>query len=295
MNIKLLSRIVGCGIALGTLLPVAATAQTPIWKRQLGTSDYNSSSGVAVDTRGNTYISGVTFGSLAGANQGSIDAWVAKYNNTGKLVWKQQLGTSDYDSSFAVAVDTYGNAYISGTTAASLAGANQGGSDAWVAKYNNSGKLVWKRQLGSSGDDESYGVAVDTYGNVYISGYTTGALAGAKQGGSDAWVAKYNSSGKLVWKQQLGSSEYDTSSGIAVDTYGNVYISGETDGALARALQGYYDAWVAKYNSDGKLIWKQQLGTSNEDVSFGVAVDTIGNLYISGITDGALAGANQGI
>ena len=282
------------GLLLVTLLPVPVEAQTLSWKRQLGTSGYDQSNGVATDSDGNVYISGYTKGSLAGANQGSYDAWVAKYNSAGTLLWKRQLGTSSYDESRGVATDSKGNVYISGETAGSLAGANQGYNDAWVAKYDSGGTLVWKRQLGTSNVDQSNGVATDSKGNVYISGFTQGSLAGANQGYNDAWVAKYDSGGTLVWKRQLGTSDVDQSNGVATDSKGNVYISGYTYGSLAGANQGYNDAWVAKYDSGGTLVWKRQLGTSTYDYSSGVATDSKGNVYISGYTYGSLAGANQG-
>ncbi len=84
MNIKLglqfCTHMVFCGLSLATLLPVPVQAQTLSWKRQLGTSGIDTSSGVATDSKGNVYISGGTYGSLAGANQGDFDAWVAKYS-----------------------------------------------------------------------------------------------------------------------------------------------------------------------------------------------------------------------
>jgi uncharacterized delta-60 repeat protein len=330
-----------------TFLPLPAQALPPQveWIKQLGTSGYDDSYGVATDSNGNVYISGFTTGALAGTNKGSYDAWVAKYNSSGSLLWKQQLGSSDIDGSSSVATDSSGNVYISGATYGNLAGTNKGSYDAFVAKYNSGGKLLWKKQWGTSGydesssvatdssgnvyisgrieatlenfdvfvakynssgsllwekqlgtssDDNSWGVATDSNGNVYISGLTEGALAGTNKGEYDAWVAKYNSSGKLQWKQQLGTSEYDYSYGVATDSSGNVYISGSTNGALAGTNKGEYDAWVAKYNSSGKLQWKQQLGTSGGDESRGVATDSSGNVYISGLTEGALAGTNKG-
>lgn len=123
------------GLLLVTLLPVPVAAQTLSWSKQLGTYKYDSSNGVATDSDGNVYISGDTTSALAGANQGYYDAWVAKYDSGGTLVWKRQLGTSFYDRSYGLATDSKGNVYISGDTEGSLAGTIQGYSDAWVVKY----------------------------------------------------------------------------------------------------------------------------------------------------------------
>ena len=299
IKIRLRQEIFVFGLLLGALLPVPAQTQTLSWKRQLGTSGNDVSYGVATDSNSNVYISGYTDGSVDGANQGSLDAWVAKYNISGTLVWKRQLGTPAKDVSYGVATDSNGNVYISGDTDGSIDGSNQGLTDAWVAKYNTSGTLLWKRQLGTSTNDMSRGVATDSKGNVYISGFTAG-LGSTNQGSWDAWVAKYNTSGTLVWKRQLGTSVDDVAKGVATDGNSNVYITGFTQGSLAGAfqgggLEGTYDAWVAKYNSSGTLVWKRQLGTSSTDTSNGVATDSSGNVYISGQSYGSLGDSNQGL
>lgn len=144
----------------------------------------------------------------------------------------------------------------------------------------------------------SQGVATDSNDNVYITGGTTGFVGKVNSGGSDAFVAKYNSAGTLEWKHQLGTSTYDNAFGLATDSLGNVYISGETSGSLGGAFIGTdreaYDAWVAKYSTTGKLVWKQQFGTSSFENSTGVATDETG-IYISGGTTGSLGGARQGL
>jgi hypothetical protein len=112
-----------------------------------------------------------------------------------------------------------------------------GRGDAWVAKYkvgpNGATQVLWKKQLGTSTFDYSDGVATDSQGNILISGSTYGVLAGSNKGENDAWVAKYSPEGTLLWTKQLGTSDTDSSSGVATDSQGNVFISGTTGGALA--------------------------------------------------------------
>jgi uncharacterized delta-60 repeat protein len=266
-----------------------------LWKKQLGTSDDDSSYGVATDSQGNVFISGATGGALAGSNKGDSDAWVAKYSPEGTLLWTKQLGTSEYDSSWGVATDSQGNVFISGATGGALAGSNKGYRDAWVAKYSPEGTLLWTKQLGSSEYDSSWGVATDSQGNVFISGDTTGALAGSNKGDSDAWVAKYSPEGTLLWKKQLGSSNLERSLGVAIGSQGNILISGVTADSLGGEIEGYFKAWVAKYSPKGTLLWKKQLDSLGFDSSsLGVATDSQGNVFISGVTEGALAGSNKG-
>ncbi|MBW4588836.1 SBBP repeat-containing protein [Aetokthonos hydrillicola Thurmond2011] len=264
------------------------------WTRQFGTSGDDESFGVAVDGAGNVYITGYTNGSLAGNNSGKSDAWVAKYDKSGAQIWKKQLGTAGNDAAYGIGVDSAGNVYISGTTEGALKGTNSGGYDVWLAKYDSSGVQKWLQQFGTSTDDGSNGITVDNSGNVYVTGYTTGALGGASNGNTDAWVAKYDNNGAQKWLKQLGTSGDDESNSVAVDSAGNVYITGYTEEGLGGGNSGKSDAWVAKYDSNGTQKWVKQLGTSEKDQSNSVAVDSTGNVYITGDTEGALGGPNSG-
>ncbi len=279
------------------VLSSPAFAEAPYevtWARQLGTSGWDEGMSVAVDSNGNAYICGYTDGSLDGNNAGLGDSFLAKYDSSGTWLWTRQLGTSADEYSTSVAVDSNGNAYISGETYGSLDGNSAGGVDAFLAKYDGSGALLWTRQLGTSGNDSSASVAVDSVGNAYISGWTDGSLDGNNAGGNDAFVTKYDSSGVWQWTRQLGSSSWDRSESVAVDSNGNAYITGWTDGSLDGNSAGQQDIFLAKYNSSGVWQWTRQLGTSASDYSYSVAVDSADNAYISGYTRGSLDGNSAG-
>ncbi len=207
--------------------------------------------------------------------------------------WIEQLVISGDDDSRGVATDSNGNVYISGSTDGNFDGVNAGSYDAWVAKYDAQGNWLWTQQLGTSEYDGSEGVATDSNGNVYLSGYTGGSFDGTPNVGiSDAWVAKYDGQGNWLWTQQIGTSSIDNSLGVATDSKNNVYISGSTDGSFEGVNAGENDAWVAKYDDLGNLLWTQQLGTTREDLSWGVATDSKDNVYISGFTEGSFDGVN---
>ncbi len=270
------------------------SAGTPVWSRQIGSSSYDESNSVAVDASGNAYISGYTYGSLGGPNAGDADAFLTKYDSAGNVLWSRQIGTSSADESYSVAVDASGNAYISGSTYGSLGGPNAGSTDAFLTKYNSTGNVLWSRQIGTPSGDISQSLVVDALGNTYISGSTGGSLGGPNAGDSDAFLTKYNSAGNVLWSRQIGTSNSDYSSSVAVDASGNAYISGWTLGSLGGPNAGNADAFLIKYNSVGNVLWSRQIGTWTYDRSWSVAVDALGNAYISGYTGGSLGGPNAG-
>jgi hypothetical protein len=267
-----------------------------LWTRQIGTSSLDVSMGVSADALGNVYISGYTSGSLCDPpNAGGVDAFVSKYDTSGNLLWCRQLGSSGDDYSFGASADGLGNVYMSGYTSGSLDGPNAGPHDAFVTKYDAAGNLLWTRQLGTSVNDYSLGVSADGLGNVYFSGQTSGSLGGPNAGSEDAFLTKYDASGNLVWSRQLGTSAHDTSYDVSADGVGNAYISGYTNGSLDGPNAGGVDAFVSKYDSSGNLVWTRQLGTSDDDWSYRVSADEIGNAYVSGTTFGSLAEPNVGL
>jgi len=103
----------------------------------------------------------------------------------------------------------------------------------------------------------------------------------------DLFVVKYNSSGTKQWTKQLGTSYYDVARGVATDSSGNVYVTGDTYGGLdGNTSAGYYDLFVVKYNSSGTKEWTKQLGSAKNDSAKGVATDSSGNVYVTGVTYG---------
>ena len=166
--------------------------------------------------------------------------------------------------------------------------------DAWVIKLDGNGHRLWSRQPGTSIDDIGYGVATDTDGNVYVVGLTGGALGGPNKGGDDPWLIKFDGDGHRLWSRQPGTSTYDIAYGVATDTDGNVYVVGETYGALGGPSKGLLDAWLIKFDGDGHQLWSRQPGTSEVDDAKGVATDTDDNVYIVGSTFGALGGPSKG-
>jgi hypothetical protein len=272
-----------------------ASAGSLLWARQLGTGPGDEGVGISADALGNVYVAGLTYGNLAGTNAGLTDVFLAKYDASGTLQWTRQFGTSNYDDGLSVSADGLGGVYIAGRTQGNLDGTNAGNTDAFLRKYDAAGTVLWTRQLGTTGFDESTSVSADALGNVYISGETEGSLGGPNTGSYDAFVSKYNSSGALQWTRQTGTSQFDDSNGVETDGLGNVYLLGNTNGSLSGPNAGNTDTFVRKYNAAGTLLWTRQFGTSSTDYSMGISSDSLGNLFVSGITWGSLGGPNAGV
>jgi hypothetical protein len=284
----------------------------------LGGLNNDSANSLAVDSQGNTYLTGITsstnFPSQNGLQTayggGASDVFVSKINAAGTaLVYSTYLGGNGADWGTGIAVDSAGNAYITGGTGSSnfptqnaLQAANAGGADAFVAELNATGTaLVYSTYLGGNGADWGTGIAVDGAGNAYITGSTgssnfptQNALQATSGGGSDdAFVAELNATGSaLVYSTYLGGNGADWGTGIAVDGAGNAYITGgtgstnfPTQNALQAANAGTANAFVSKINAAGTaLVYSTYLGGSNYDYASGIALDSAGDAYVTGFT-----------
>jgi hypothetical protein len=224
------------------------------------------------------------------------------------LSYSTYLGGNGGDSGNAIAVDSGGNAYITGSTASpnfptknALQPALGGGNNAFIAKLDPTGSaLVYSTYLGGNSGDFGNAIAVDASGNAYVTGETAStnfptknALQSASGGSLDAFVAKLDPTGStLIYSTYLGGSGGDLGNGIAVDGAGNAYITGSTaspnfptKNALQPALGGGSDAFIAKLDPTGSsLVYSTYLGGSSSDSGGGIAVDASGNAYVTGET-----------
>jgi hypothetical protein len=305
------------------------------WIRQLGAttavpganpSGWDTCNGVAVDASGNVYCAGSTTGGLGEANAGSLDAFILKLNSSGAIQWIRQLGASTVvaggnktsaDVCNAVAVDASGNVFCGGYTAGSLGEANGGSYDAFIMKLNSAGTLQWVRQLGAtagsginaSGADYCSSLALDSAGNAFCGGSTTGSLADVAGGNGDAFGMKVSAAGVLQWVRQIGASAIvagsdksgtDSCNGIAVDASGSVYCAGSTTGSLGDIAGGNGDAFLLKLDQNGSMQWLKQFGQTTKasaggdnsmfETFYSVALDGAGNAYAAGEACSAFAG-----
>ncbi len=245
---------------------------------------YEGDPGIAVDGSGNAYVTGNTnagdFPTTPGAfdttidiGSGGEDAFVTKLNAAGSaLIYSTFLGGSADDDGVGIALDSSGNAYVTGRTKSSNFPTTPGafdtsyssGYDTFVTKLNSDGSaLIYSTFLGGYYDDYVMGIAVDGSGNAYVTGWTNSWNFPATPGALDttlniidAFVTKLNAAGSaLAYSSLMGGSDWDQGSGIAVDSSGNVYMTGwtgsndfpTTPGAFDTALNASYGGFVTKF------------------------------------------------
>lgn len=290
----------------------------------LGGTGFDQGYGIAVDAAGNTYVTGAAstggFPTTPGAFQNSgSGSFVAKLNPAGTALIYSTLINGAHETT--IKVDGAGNAYLTGyagagfpTTAGAYQTGLRGGFDAFVAKLNPQGSgLAYSTLLGGGFDDLARDIAIDSAGSAYITGWTAcraptcdfptlHAFQPAYGGGNnDAFVAKLNPSGTgLLYSTYLGggatlNSTDDWGEGIAVDSAGSAYVTGYsfspdfpiTAGTLG-SYKGSLDGFVTKFAPDGATVaYSTYLGGVDYDQPTAIAVDAIGNAYITGLTDGA--------
>ncbi len=301
------------------------SGSTLVYSTYLGGNGEDQGNGIMVDGAGNAYATGHTsstnFPVTPGAFQttllsGAGNSFVTKLNPTGSsLLYSTYVGGSGNDMAEAIAVNAAGNAFITGATTSPnypvTPGAYQtvyGATSSWdvfVTELNPAGSaLVYATYVGENNNDAAYGIALDATGDAYVIGSTggnfpttAGSLETAYPGDiGDAFVTKLNPTGTaLIYSTYLGGIGNTHGGGIAVDGSGNAYATGDTAGAFpttAGAYQTVYgggasDGFMAILNPQGTaLVYSTYLGGSGGDSSFKVALDSIGNIYLTGFSTG---------
>lgn len=315
-----------------------ATGSSVLYSSYLGGEVEDAGYGVALDSGANVYLTGLTYSTLFPVTTGALqptfggagDAFVAKMNlnasGSASLLYSTYLGGSGLDQGSGIAVDSNGNAYVTGLTNSATFGfipngfqkTNAGEGDAFVAKLTTTGALSYFTFLGGSHSDAGTGIAVDSSANVYLTGTTVstdfptaGAVFQPVYGGgnADSFVAELDQAGQtLVYSSYLGGTNTELASGIAVDTSGNAYVTGQTcseDFPLANPLQavpgGNCDAYVAKvsildgfaFNPAGLVFSAQSLQTTSQPqtvtLTNGDKVYSISSITLAGNDPGDFA------
>ncbi len=273
-----------------------------LWATYYGAGSNESAYGCDVDASNNVY--------MAGRNQSG--AILFKFNANGLHQWHVSMGSSSYDFGRACATDASGNVYLSGETTATSGIATPGShqtvfgggtnSDAFLAKYDGNGNLLWATYYGGNNEDFGYGCDTDPSGNVYLAGATRSASGistsgshqatmGASSGGAkDAFLVKFNSNGVRQWGTYYGAAGDDYGYACTIDLYGNIFLAGTTSSSSNIATAGSYqashggiaDAYLVKFTTSGSRIWGTYVGGADYDEGFACTTDGSGNAYLAG-------------
>lgn len=294
-----------------------------LWSTYLGGGEEGTAdwvTGIETGPDGSVYVTGATraadfpvFGGFDNTFNGETDAFVARFSADGELLWSTFLGGSEADEQYpfqqnagpAIAVDQAGAAYITGATESSdfpTSGAFDdtlnGLSDAFVAKIDADGRLVWSTLLGGGHTDSGTNIEIDGYGNVHIVGTTssedfptTGWSDVGAGGSTDAFYARLSGDGQLQVTCLIGGSEFDHANALVLDDAGNIVIVGATSsndfpttGYQISSIPDSTTAFILQLNPEGNVLWSTFLGGSGGGSALDVASAPGGDLYVVGGT-----------
>ena len=302
-----------------------------LWAKVITSEADDYSVPIKVDKFNNLYASGIFGGSqidlgngisLQNNNMDTKDSYIAKYNTDGVCLWAQKIGGYDYDQITDLAIDTKGNIYIIGGFKSYKLEFNNGivlnrnfeGWDAFIAKYNPDGICLWAHKIEGCGYVDCISLSVSATGSVFITGessssdivFSDAVSVKGSGGGLDVYLAKYNTNGLCQWAKIISGYNDDFSSSITVDASENIYIAGaytsntfyfkNTSIVLQNNMSdyGYATTYLAKYNSNGRCLWAQNISDQCSDNVNAIRADSLGDIFIIGGYQGSTQNFNNG-
>ena len=250
-----------------------------LWAKRAGgvnSSNYSClATGISSDNSGNSYVVGyfsndiLAFDSTIFINLNPCfnDIFIVKYDPNGKVLWAKTAGGNAYDWANSVAVNKYGDVYVAGQygsdsiTFGPTTLVNFGLDDIFLVKYDSSGNIKWAKSTGGTEADNAYSVAADTSGNAYLAGWfkddtiAFGTTTLTNNGIANIFIAKYDTSGNVIWAKSAGGNNLDYANSVAVNSSGNAYITGTmgspsiTLGSDVLTNAGVWDMFIAKLDA----------------------------------------------
>ncbi|MFZ1676025.1 MAG: SBBP repeat-containing protein [Saprospiraceae bacterium] len=290
-----------------------------IWVATFGGSSTDTGFGIDIQDSGEVYVVGTFEGSgdfdpgddvLTLSSSGQEDMFIAKLNSSGALIWAKRIGSTNVDEANDVAIDHDGNIYVVGRfvstvdfdpgTATSNLTAG-GAPDGFILKLNSQGEFLWAFDIGSGDNDEAEAVVVDGENNVIVTGYFDGLTdfdpgpgqhnVSSSSGSGDPFYLKLTPATAFVWVTTFTSSSYVFANDVDVDKDNNIVTHGffrnsinpePGNSATVILTQGAEDSFTAKINHGGDVAWLHTLGGSSLEFGYGVAVDALGDVYVTG-------------
>lgn len=307
-----------------TLAHYAMHAQTLLWlNTTCATLNVAGGQGIATDSSGNSYCTGFFTGTVdfdpgAGitnlTSNGGEDIYIVKYDPAGALLWALSVGgTSGNDWANAIALDADNHVVITGRFASDSMDCdpgvqpfyihNAGVTDAYVAKYDSAGNFLNAFCIGGTNMEMGNAIETDSSNNIIVCGYmfssnvdfdpSAASWPLSSAGSGDAFVAKYDSAGVLLFAFRIGGSGSEEARDVAIDRDGNILITGNfqtptmdfNPGPATNnvACSGSDDAYVAKYSPGGAYLWAFKIGAVSNQLGEGIAVDSSNHVYVTGV------------
>jgi hypothetical protein len=283
------------------ILKVSPSGQ-PLWMTYLGGSGDEADANIAVDSADSLLVSGTTSstnfpGRTNSYHGGVYDGFILKVSPTGQLLWMTYLGGSAEDWASGLAVDSTGDALVSGYTFSdNFAGRTNsyyGNTDAFLLRVNPSGQLQWMTYYGGSAWDWAGRIALSPTGDALLAGWTRSTdFAGQNNaymgGGQDAFLLRVNPSGAIQWMTYLGGTGSDDGGGIAVRDNDDVLVVGSTYSVdfagRINSHRTFPDAYVLMVSPTGQLQWMAYLGGHHWDFASKVVMHDHDHALVSGTT-----------
>ncbi len=282
-----------------------------IWAKSAGGYYEDHAMTLSLDKKGNCYVAGyfkdtVWFSPevmIIGKRISTYDMFFAKYDPKGNLQWAKTLGGSSYQTQnegLAIATDPAGMSYLTGFYQSEAEFdtkkiTNQGTYAFFVTKYDSDGKMLWLKTAGNDGSAViGKGIALDKKGNCYVTGTLTGTLAfdtimgvSKNLGFPDMFLAKYNSSGDIIWLRTSAGFGAKNPYASAVDAEGNPYVFGTfrdtaSFGTITLSGSGTENIFLVKYNTSGEPEWGKQVGRHGMILGKALSIDKAGNVVMTG-------------
>ena len=286
-----------------------------LWQKLLGGAGDDKATSISPTNDGGYIVCGHSYSSNTGTltgltNNGVSDYWILKLDNNGNIIWQNLFGGSMEDFGWDIHEINGEGVVVAGYSRSSNTGTltgltNNGLSDYWILKLDNSGNIVWQKLMGGSGHDYGLSVHQTNDGGFAVAGYSqssnSGTLAGlTNHGAYDEWIIKLDDSGNILWQKLLGGTLYDAAFNIRQTSDGGLIVAGNSFSSNTGTLTGLtnngdVDNWIVKLDNSGVMIWQKMFGGSQSDQANWIQQTTDGGYIIAGFSSSSNTGSLIGL
>jgi hypothetical protein len=299
-----------------------------IWAKGIGGGSHEHARSIVLDASGNIFIAGdynglVDFDPGVGFSfkdvKGASDIFVAKYDSQGNFIWAKTFGGVGIESCRDMSLDAFGNLIITGVYQGTsdfdpnggvISMTSAGQFDAFLLKLDVSGNYVWAKSIQSANSNYVNQVIIDHIGNINIVGDFQGiadfdpsnaTFSMTTIGNKSAFFAKYSPQGQFINATMIGGSGFEIGKAIAVDLQDNIYITGDFRGVVDFdpsgsthfvTSSGIRDIFVAKYTTQGELVWANKIGGTGDDQATAITLDNNNEVFVAGYFNGSMTLSN---